>query len=137
MSGALLLAVPKLTFALKTIAAAWILWMAWGLWQSSRRSAEAAGRPMAFHEAVLFQWINPKIWAVALAAVTGYGGGLTPLGEAARLALAFSGTNLFVCLFWTGAGAALTYLLRTPRAWRVFSRIMALALAAFSIMVFV
>ncbi|MEM6406935.1 MAG: LysE family transporter [Pseudomonadota bacterium] len=135
--GALLLAQPALAFALKLIATGWILWMAWGLFRSARSpKAKAKDRPFKFIEAVLFQWINPKVWAVALAASAGYGAGLPPMQEAARLATAFAGLNLFVCLFWTSAGSLLTYLLTTPRAWTIFTTVMAAALAASAIMVF-
>lgn len=135
--GALLLAVPAVTFALKGVAALWILWMAWGLWRAKVKAGLDVARPMRFFEAVLFQWVNPKIWAIALVGVTAYGSGHDPATEALRLASAFSGTNLFVLLFWTTAGTLLSFLLTTPTAWAVFNRSMALALAAFSLMVFV
>jgi len=134
--GAALDARPNLELFLKAIAAAWIVWMAWRLWQSSAQQTDADGRPMRFHEAVLFQWINPKIWAVALAASAGYPGGLSLWGEAVRLAAAFSGTNFVVCLFWTSAGSLLKTLLSDARAWRIFARIMALLLGLSAAMVF-
>ena len=134
--GAALDARPGLELTLKATAAAWILWMAWRLWQSSAQTGQAKPRPMRFHEAILFQWINPKIWAVALAASAGYPSGLAPLGEAFRLAMAFSGTNLLVCLFWTAAGSLLGTLLSNPAAWRRFARIMAVLLATSAVMVF-
>ncbi|PQO24696.1 LysE family translocator [Rhodobacteraceae bacterium WD3A24] len=135
--GALLLAQPGLTLALRVAAAGWILWMAWTLFMSTRRPQVAArARPFRFHEAVLFQWVNPKVWAVALAAASGFSAGLPPWQEAARLAAAFSGINLFVCLFWTGAGTLLALVLATPAAWRAFTTVMALLLAASAAMVF-
>ncbi len=135
--GAILLAFPSLTLALKILASVWILWMAWGLWNAKPREVDDTDAPMTFIQALLFQWVNPKIWAVALTAMSAYPGGLSPTGEALRLASAFSGINLFVCLFWTSAGALLTYLLMAPLAWRIFMRVMALALVIFSLMVFV
>ncbi|PTX58048.1 threonine/homoserine/homoserine lactone efflux protein [Litoreibacter ponti] len=135
--GAVLLSLPALTFALKIIAAAWILWMAWKLFRSTRGpQAEGRDRPFTFIEAVLFQWVNPKIWVIAMAASSGYAIGLTPVQEALRLGTAFSGINLFVCLFWTFAGSLLTALLAEPRLWRAFMSVMALALAASAAMVF-
>ena len=135
--GALLIAQPALATVLKLAAAAWIGWMAWTLWQSSAKGAERArARPFTFLQAVLFQWVNPKVWAVALAAASGYAAGLQPLAEAQRLALAFSGLNLFVCLFWSFAGSLLALLLTTPKAWTVFARVMATGLAASAVMVF-
>ncbi|MEM7470351.1 MAG: LysE family translocator [Pseudomonadota bacterium] len=135
--GALLLAQPALTLIFKLIATAWILWMAWALLRSSHGpKAQGKDRPFTFLEAVLFQWVNPKVWAVALAASAAYGAGLPPMQEAIRLATAFSSLNLFVCFFWTSAGSALTYLLTTPRAWTIFTTLMAAALAASAILVF-
>ena len=135
--GALLLAQPALTFALKIIAAAWILWMAWKLFSSTRGpQAKGRDRPFTFIEAVLFQWVNPKIWVIAMAASSGYAIGLSPMGEAVRLGTAFSGINLFVCLFWTFAGSLLAVLLAKPAYWRAFMSVMALALASSAVMVF-
>ncbi|MGB7319495.1 MAG: LysE family translocator [Planktotalea sp.] len=135
--GALLLAYPDLTLTLKVLAALWILRMAWGLWNAKPRDIDSADAPMTFVQAILFQWVNPKIWAVALTAISAYPAGIGPLGEAVRLGTAFSGINLFVCLFWTLAGAMLAYLLEAKLAWRLFMRVMALALVVFSLMVFV
>jgi threonine/homoserine/homoserine lactone efflux protein len=135
--GALLAAAPALSLALKAVAAGWILWMAWRLATAARRpQAAARDRPFTLLEGVLVQWVNPKVWAVALAASAGFGAGLGPWGEALRLAAAFSGINLFVCLFWSFAGALLARLLADARAWRAFMALMALALAASALMVF-
>ena len=135
--GALITAYPQIEFSLKIIAAAWILWMAWRLWVSTfRPDTKTRDKPFSFVQAVLFQWVNPKIWAVALTASSAYSAGLSPINEAMRLASAFSGLNLFVCLFWTFAGSLLAYLLTHPQIWRVFLRAMALALAATAVMVF-
>ena len=132
-----LAAAPELRTAARIGAALWILWMAYALHRSVR-AAEAGGalRPFTFVEAVLFQWVNPKVWAVALAASAGFPGGLPPVAEAVRLALAFVGVNLLVCLAWTSAGTVLGRLLDTPVAWRRFMNVMAILLAASASMVF-
>lgn len=134
--GALLLAAPGLALALKVVSAGWILWMAWTLARSTGRAGDGRDRPFTVIEAVLFQWVNPKVWAVALAASSGYASDLPAHLEALRIGTAFGGLNLFVCTFWTMAGALLRYLLTTPLAWRAFTLTMALALAASAIMVF-
>jgi threonine/homoserine/homoserine lactone efflux protein len=85
---------------------------------------------------MLFQWVNPKVWAIALAASSGFASGLPPAREALRIGTAFAGVNLAVCLFWTAAGVALAVLLRTPGAWRAFTAVMAALLAASAVMVF-
>ena len=134
--GVLILTVPWLILGLKIVAALWILWMAWGLWQARPVTKRETGiRPFRFVEAVLFQAVNPKIWIVALAAAI-YVSDFPPSQQAMYLVAAFSGINLFVCLFWTWAGSLLSLLLNTPRAWQIFMRIMAVALAGFSLAVF-
>jgi threonine/homoserine/homoserine lactone efflux protein len=136
--GAVLAEWPVLKTALGVLAAAWILWMALQFWHA-RPAAEAQpdDKPWGVARAALFQWVNPKLWAITLAAASGYGLGLEPWAEAQRLALAFSGLNLFVCLFWASTGALLAGLLRDQHAWRVFTRVMASGLAVSAVMVFV
>ena len=138
--GALLLAQPALTLSLQIAACVWILWMAWGLYRADGRNGKASGalvdRPMSLWEAVLFQWVNPKIWAIALAASSGHTLGLPPVQEAARMALAFMGVNFFVCVFWTYFGATLSRLLNSDRAWFWFRMVMAALLAASAGLVF-
>lgn len=135
--AAVLESLPKLAMILKLIAAIWILWMAWKLYHAAAPQKQVTDKPFSFVQAVLFQWINPKLWAVALAASSGYAAGLSPVYEAFRLASAFSGLNLFVCLFWVYAGSLLAYLLKTPAAWLLFLRIMSVVLAGSAALIFV
>ncbi|MEO1705469.1 MAG: LysE family translocator [Pseudomonadota bacterium] len=134
--GALLSALPELKLALQILASAWILYMAWKLWTAQAKAGgDTRERPFTFLEAVLFQWVNPKVWAIALAA-TAYTEGASPLLSAWLLGTAFAGINLGVCLFWSFAGSLLTYLLRTPLAFTVFMRGMAVLLAISAGLVF-
>ncbi|WGI21949.1 LysE family translocator [Amylibacter sp. IMCC11727] len=135
--GALILSQPQLRFTLQCISAAWILWMAYRmLFPRKSASQKAIERPMTFFEAAVFQWVNPKIWAVALAAASGYSIGLTPMGEAIRIAAGFSSVNLFVCVFWTYSGALLAALLNNETRWFYFRCVMAILLALSAILVF-
>lgn len=135
--GSLLNSVPELTLVAKVASAAWILWMAWSLFNAERKQGQPHRvRPMTFVEAVLFQWVNPKIWAIAIAATAGFSKGLPPFDEAARFGVAFSCVNLFVCFSWTVAGSLLGQFLRSEQTWRWFMAIMAFFLAASAAMVF-
>ena len=135
--GALLQSFPSLKLILQICASLWILWMAYKLWQANPvQNKGDADRPFTFIEAVLFQWVNPKVWAVALSAMA-YVPDYAPTGQALTLAAAFSGINLGVCLFWTYAGTLLSYLLKNAMAWRVFLRVMAVLLVCFSVLVFI
>jgi threonine/homoserine/homoserine lactone efflux protein len=128
-TGAILETRPELGLAFQVISFFWILWLAYSLLTSGGKKAGKTARPFKLVEAVLFQWINPKVWAVALAASAGFSLGLAPLQEAVRLATALAGINLFVCIFWVYSGALLGRLLNSERAWRTFRIIMATALA--------
>ena len=135
--GAFLLAVPELKLALQVLAAGWILWMAWRLLRAGRAAVRSqTDRPFTLLQAALFQWVNPKVWAIAVAASAGFPAGLSPFNEAMRMGAAFSSINLGVCLFWSFAGSLLIYLLSSPRAWRVFNTSMAAALALSAGLVF-
>jgi threonine/homoserine/homoserine lactone efflux protein len=134
--GALLQSFPSLRLALQICASLWILWMAYKLWQANPAKQSDADRPFTFVEAALFQWINPKAWAVVLSAMA-YVPDFSPLGQALTLGFTFSGINLGVCLFWTYAGTLLSYLLKNAVAWRLFLRVMATALVCFSMLVFI
>ncbi len=135
--GSIVLAEPALALAFKLASAAWILWLAWRTAQAGRvgRSADR-GRPLTFLEAVSFQAINPKVWAVAFAASAGFGIGLSPWAEAARLAAIFGLLNIGVCLFWSYAGHLLSGLLSDERIWRRFMRLMAGIMAATAVLIF-
>jgi threonine/homoserine/homoserine lactone efflux protein len=135
--GAILLAKPEIALLLKLIAVLWIIYMAWGLWvKSGVLNKAASDKPFTFVQAVLFQWVNPKIWAVAIAASAGYAIGLPPEKEALRLALIFTGINLFVCTFWTYTGQAIARFLKTVAAWSIFHKIMSILLALSALMIF-
>lgn len=62
-------AFPMLKDILKWAAAAYFLWMAWTLLGLKLHEAGGGDRPMRAHEAALFQWINPKAWAMAVSLV--------------------------------------------------------------------
>ncbi|MGB0496894.1 MAG: LysE family translocator [Rubricella sp.] len=135
--GALILAFPALTLALRIVAAIWILWLAWKLFRSTRAKRQEAGdRPFTFLEAVLFQWVNPKVWAVAFAA-SAYVADQGPVAAGLSLAAAFASINLFVCLFWTSAGHLLGRLLGQERLWRAFMTGMAALMAGSAALIFV
>lgn len=127
---------PWLALVLKCVAAGWILFMAYKLWHSAPpRRETSTERPFTFVEAVLFQWVNPKVWAVALSA-TAYTNNLPAIEQAFLLGTAFSGLNLVVCLFWSTTGSLLSNLLNDQSKWRIFARGMAIALVVFSVLVF-
>ena len=135
--GALIVSQPQLRFMLQSVSFAWILWMAYRLlFPKSVSKKNSIEHPMTFLQGAIFQWVNPKIWAVALAASSGYAIGLGPFGEAMRIAIGFICVNFFVCVFWTYSGQLLSALLNNEKRWFYFRACMAFFLAVSAILVF-
>lgn len=136
--SAALLALPGLTFFVQIAASAWIIWLAWRTAQAGRAGRAAdQGAPFTFWQAVAFQAINPKLWAVTIAAAAGFGIGLPPGAEGLRLFAVFAGINFCVCLFWTTVGQMLSGFLQSEIIWRGFMTVMAMLMALTAVLIFV
>lgn len=65
--GALVTALPGSSWVLTLGGAAYLAWLGWGFMQAHASAAMAAtARPPRFHEAALFQGMNPKAWIASL-----------------------------------------------------------------------
>jgi threonine/homoserine/homoserine lactone efflux protein len=119
-AGEVLAASPGLQAALRWIGAAWMAWLAWRIATAAPPEAAgpARGRPLTFLQAALFQWVNPKAWVIAGAAIPAYGASML---LAAIFALAAFAS---LCL-WALVGLGAARLLRRPAALRWFNRAMA------------
>ncbi len=131
--GQILQSNATLSDVLKLVGFTYMLWLAWKIAtaqpsQSGKISANA--RPMSFLQAVLFQWINPKAWAVTLTMTVAYTMADNYL-PSLLVVIAVSAliTIPNVCL-WTYFGTKLNRLLHDTRRVRVFNISMALLLIA-------
>ena len=71
--GALLLAMPLLSWAVKIIGVAYLLWLAWKLSQATQLSSnDSAQINVTFWQGVALQFVNIKAWMLALAIVSGW-----------------------------------------------------------------
>jgi threonine/homoserine/homoserine lactone efflux protein len=64
--GEIFTQLPWLKTVLKYLAAAYFLWMAWHLLGLKIGAVGGRVRPLGFFEALSFQWVNPKAWAMAV-----------------------------------------------------------------------
>ncbi len=65
--GALVAAVPGSSWVLTLGGAAYLAWLGWGFLRAHASTATAkVARPPRFHEAALFQGMNPKAWIASL-----------------------------------------------------------------------
>ena len=124
-------AFPLLHEILKWGGAAYLLYLAFRIGTARGIGAKTAGaRPMSFLQAVGFQFINPKGWAMALGAVSTY---VPARGFLANLAVALSVffvMNIATVFTWTAFGVGLRRFLDRPVVLRVFNIAMALLLVA-------
>ena len=116
---------------LKVVSVVYMLWLAWKIANAAapEGAPDADARPFTFLQAALFQWVNPKAWAMALTAISAYSPGHT-LGAIALVALVFGAVNLPSVGSWTVIGQQMARLLTNPRRLALFNWTMALLLVA-------
>ena len=69
--GSLFLEFPFLLNILKYIGALYLLYLAWKMFGSLNiKTAEHKSAPLRYHEAILFQFVNPKAWVICITAVS-------------------------------------------------------------------
>ena len=114
-----------------------LCWMAWRI-ATAGQAEGATNGPAGFLGMAAFQWINPKSWLVAVAAVATFldqRAGNAP-AQALVFAILFALVALPCCFPWLAFGAALQHFLRTARARRTLNVGMGLLLAA-SVVLFI
>lgn len=135
-AGGVLTAYPAIHLVMKVLGAAYMLWLAWQIASAEPRVEGAGqdkrGRPMRFHEAAAFQWINPKAWMIALGALATYTavGTDAVLGQVLWLSAIFFVAALLSLMLWTAIGTGAARLLGTARRIRIFNIVLAVLLVA-------
>lgn len=79
---------------------------------------------MSFFQAVLFQWVNPKAWSMALTAIALYAPDRN-LGAVLLVAAIFGIINLPSTSLWAVMGVSLRGWLSSPARLRAFNWTMA------------
>lgn len=129
--GEMLRANPAVYQAMKWIGAGYLLWLAWRI-ATSRPAPEAdsgaaRGRPLRFHEAALFQWVNPKAWMAVTGGIATFttGSGGIEIDLVLMLAGIFFLITVPSTSCWTALGVGVGRILRDGRALRIFNWCMA------------
>jgi len=97
---------PMMKLILKYVAAVYLLYMAYNLLGIRIGEISGSERPMRFYEAALFQWINPKAWAMGVSFVA---------------AFVVSGDERWASLMWLVLGCLLVSPLSTI-FWMLFGK---------------
>ena len=70
--GNVFLKFPALQVYMKILCFIYLVFLSWKMLGSFSIVKKESGRPLKLYEASLFQFINPKAWTVAIAAVAGF-----------------------------------------------------------------
>jgi len=121
-----------ITYAvLKIVSISYLIYLAWKIATSlsPEENNENIGVPFTFVQAALFQWVNPKAWAMALTAISVYAAD-SSLSAIVLVAIVFGFVNLPVISLWVTLGKGLRLFLQNQTHLRFFNYGMAILLVA-------
>ncbi|KPM79783.1 LysE family translocator [Pseudoalteromonas sp. UCD-33C] len=121
---------PPSYLILKVFCIAYLLYLAFKIATSNaQQKASSESKPFTFIQAALFQWVNPKAWAMALSAVSLYAPDKN-LTSVLIVSLVFGLINLPCVRSWTLLGEKLQHWLASPKRLKAFNYLMAILLIA-------
>jgi Putative threonine efflux protein len=129
--GAVLERYPAFYLALKVVGGGYLLWIAWKIGTSRalpNTEGQVNARPMTVIGAALFQWVNPKAWIMAIAAVAAYTDPADYTATMLWIAVAFTIVNFPAVSVWAGFGSAMRGWLSEPTRLKYFNISMAILL---------
>ena len=120
---------PQIQFYMKFLCFVYLLYLSWKMLGSISVTKKETGRPLKLYEASLFQFINPKAWTVAIAAVSGF----FPTDENFFVATMFLAvTAPFVCIpsisLWALFGNSLRIFVSNTKTKKIIEYILAILL---------
>jgi len=121
---------PLVRQALRIGGIVYTLWLSWKIATAGSLGGGDMPHPLRFSGAFAFQWVNPKLWVMAVATVALYVRPGHTLADTALVTGLVVLINWPVMLFWAGFGVGLRDMLQNPSRIRVFNVVMGLALAA-------
>lgn len=132
--GSVLGAHPSLTQAVQAFGVAYMLWLAWKVGSSAPHldtgTDARARRPLSGLAGAMFQWVNPKAWAIALSATAAFAAPGGTSQNLAWVAAVFVAAALASLSLWAAFGSLMCRLVDTPAKVRAFNITMALLLVA-------
>lgn len=133
--GVLLVRFPELYLVLKILGGGYLLWIA-GRIAMTRKMGEAKSgegtdsRPLRFHQAALFQFVNPKAWVMSVGATAAYVAPQAYIRDTFFVVSAFLAVGFLCASVWVSFGTVLRGWLSDPRRLKWFNIAMAMLLVA-------
>lgn len=134
--GQLLLSNPRLYTALKIASLIYLAWLALKIATSGPPVAgetNTKAQPLTALEAALFQWVNPKAWAMVVTAATAFTVPENYLQSLLAMGCVFTAINLPTAAVWITAGTMVRGILQEPGRLRAFNVTMAILLLTSSL----
>ncbi|MBN1113894.1 MAG: LysE family translocator [Oligoflexia bacterium] len=123
---------PVIHLVLKYVGAAYLLFLAWKIATfHQKENGSSKSKPFSFWQGLVFQWVNPKAWMMAIGAVSTF---TTPKGNVYAEVLLIATVFFLICYpsmtVWTLLGINIRRLLSTDFYRTAFNITMALLLAS-------
>jgi threonine/homoserine/homoserine lactone efflux protein len=121
---------PLVRKILEVLGIVYTLWLSWKIATAGSLGGGELAHPMRYGAAFAFQWINPKLWLMAIATVALYVRPGHTLADTALVTVLLASINVPAMFLWAGFGVGLREMLQNPARIRVFNIVMGLLLAA-------
>jgi len=127
---------PEIQKFLKVICAIYLLYLGYKIIGSFNKIKEDNARPLKFHEAALFQIVNPKAWTISSMVASGF----LPANESLIIAILFiSVTALIICPLsispWAAFGSGIKNLVKNNKKKAIVEYFLAILLLITAIMI--
>lgn len=135
--GQIFFTYPLAQTIMKIFAVIFMIFLAWKIATAEPKfdTPDATRKPINFFQAVAFQWVNPKAWAMGLTAASTFLPASPKVLDAATMAFFFTLSNLPAILMWVLAGVQIRHVLKNPTHLRIFNVTMAVLLLATLILI--
>jgi len=123
-------AIPASFIVLKALSAAFLIYLAWKIANAAAPGDDQnavggqnaiGGKPLTFLQAAAFQWVNPKAWALSLAAVGAYASDAHPILSLAAVSVIFLAAGIPSVSSWLLLGTQLRRFLTNATRLRIFN----------------
>ena len=115
----------------KWLGAIYLSYLAWRLFRAATTAPSGQhtqAQPMTFVQAAVFQWVNPKVWAMVFGFFSTYVPAQSNLPATITLCVVFALVNLPCVGLWAFAGDRLNHWLRAGQRLKWFNRGMGMLL---------
>ena len=127
---------PVIQSVLKIVCAIYLLYLGYKIIGSFSNIKEDGSRPLKFHEAALFQLVNPKAWTISSMVASGF----LPKDENLIIAIFFiSITALIICpisiSIWAAFGSGIRNLIKSDKKKAIVEYFLAILLLITAILI--